>query len=196
MNLAFAESAEQNKAVIFDAIKPYLRGEVLEIGSGTGQHAVFFAGKVLQLQWQTSELASNLPAIEAWIEDSGLDNLLPPIALDVSGQWPQHEYDLVYSANCFHIMGGDAVELCIEGAASCLKPDAVLAVYGPFNYNGQFTSESNARFDQFLRSRDANSGIRDFEWVCELAARAGLQLLEDIGMPANNRCIVWKKRTL
>jgi cyclopropane fatty-acyl-phospholipid synthase-like methyltransferase len=196
MNLPFAESAEQNKAVIYDAIKPYLQGEVLEIGSGTGQHAVFFASQVPQLQWQTSELASNLSVIEAWIEESGLTNLLPPIALEVSGQWPQHEYDLVYSANCFHIMGSDAVAKSIRGAAGCLKPGAVLAVYGPFNYNGQFTSESNAHFDQFLRSRDAESGIRDFEWVDGLASEAGLQLLEDISMPANNRSLVWKKRTL
>jgi cyclopropane fatty-acyl-phospholipid synthase-like methyltransferase len=196
MNLPFAESAEQNKAVIYDAIKPYLQGEVLEIGSGTGQHAVFFASQLPQLQWQTSELASNVPVIEAWIEESGLTNLLPPIALEVSGPWPQHEYDLVYSANCFHIMGSDAVAKSIQGAAGCLKPGAVLAVYGPFNYNGQFTSESNARFDQFLRSRDANSGIRDFESVDGLADEAGLQLLEDISMPANNRILIWKKRTL
>jgi cyclopropane fatty-acyl-phospholipid synthase-like methyltransferase len=196
MNLPFAESAEQNKAVIYDAIKPYLQGEVLEIGSGTGQHAVFFASQLPQLQWQTSELASNVPVIEAWIEESGLTNLLPPIALEVSGLWPQHEYDLVYSANCFHIMGSAAVAQSIQGAAGCLKPGAVLAVYGPFNYSGRFTSESNARFDQFLRSRDANSGIRDFEWVDGLAGKAGLQLLEDISMPANNRILIWKKRTL
>ena len=196
MNLPFAESAEQNKAVIFDAIKFYLQGEVLEIGSGTGQHAVFFASQAPQLQWQTSELASNLAVIEAWIADSGLTNLLPPIALDVSGRWPKHEYDMIYSANCFHIMGSDAVANCIQGATGCLKPGAVLAVYGPFNYDGQFTSESNARFDQFLRSRDANSGIRDFEWIDDLAGQAGLELLEDISMPVNNRSLIWKKRTL
>jgi SAM-dependent methyltransferase len=196
INRPYAESAEQNKFVIFDAIKSYLQGEVLEVASGTGQHAVYFASQVPELSWQTSELAANLPGIEAWIEDAGLGNLLAPIELDVLGTWPEHRYDLVYSANCFHIMGKDAVARCLEGVGDCLKPGGVFAVYGPFNYDCAYTSESNARFDQMLQARDPASGIKDFEWVEELANSAHLQLLEDIAMPANNRTLIWQKRTL
>jgi cyclopropane fatty-acyl-phospholipid synthase-like methyltransferase len=165
VNLPFAESSEQNKSVIFDAIKSFLQGDVLEIGSGTGQHAVFFAGQLPQLNWQTSEVESNLPGIEAWIRHSELTNLLPPIALDVLGRWPERQFDTVYSANCFHIMGEAAVAKCFEGVGACLKEDGFLAVYGPFNYAGNFTSESNARFDAMLKARDPESGIKDFEWL-------------------------------
>ena len=196
MNLPFAEAAEQNKAVIFEVIKPYLHGDVLEIGSGTGQHAVFFASQVPELRLQTSDLELYLPVISAWIEDSGLQNLLPPIALDVLENWPGDQYDLVYSANCFHIMDKAAVAKSVAGAAACLKPGGVFAIYGPFNYAGNFTSESNARFDEFLKSRDPASGIRDFEWVNDLADKADLELLQDVSMPVNNRCLIWKKRTL
>ena len=194
MNLPFVEASEQNKTVIFEVIEPYLNGEVLEIGSGTGQHAVFFAGQVPQVTWQTSDLASNLPGIEAWIADSGLSNLPAPI--DVLGDWPDAQFDVAYSANCFHIMGKTAVAKCIEGIGACLKPGGVLLVYGPFNYAGEFTSPSNAQFDAFLKSRDPASGIKDFEWLDSLAREASLQIVDDVEMPANNRSLVWQKRTL
>lgn len=195
MNLPFAESAEQNKAVIFDAIKAYLKGDVLEIGSGTGQHAVFFSSQLPRLAWQTSDLPANLPGIKARIDASGLPNLATPIELDVLGNWPQHLYDFVYTANSFHIMNSTMVAACIEGIGHCLKPGGVFAVYGPFNYGDAYTSESNARFDQMLKARDADSGIRNFEWIEELAGKVRLDLLEDVEMPANNRCLIWKKRT-
>ena len=195
MNLPFAESSEQNKSVIFEVIKTHLCGDVLEIGSGTGQHAVFFAGQLPRLSWQTSDLQSNLPGIEAWIAHSGLPNLPPPIALDVSGCWPRRQFDTVYSANCFHIMDKLAVAQCFEGVGVCLKAGGILAVYGPFNYAGGFTSASNARFDAFLKARDPDSGIKDFEWLDELASQQNLHLLEDLAMPENNRSLVWQKRT-
>ncbi len=195
MNRPFAESAEQNKTVIFEALKLYLGGDVLEIGSGTGQHAVYFAGRMPGIRWQTSERAENLPGIESWIEGSGLGNLAPPIELDVDGKWPDLLFDLIYSANCLHIMGESSVAACIAGAGACLKPGGVFAVYGPFNYGGVFTSDSNASFDRMLRARDPASGIRDFEWVGALAAKAGLELLEDVAMPANNRSLIWQKGT-
>ena len=196
MNLPFSEASEQNKSFIYDVIKPYLHGEVLEIGSGTGQHAVFFAGQAPQLRWQTSDLESNLPGIEGWIADAGLPNLPPPVVLDVLADWPVRQFDMVYSANCFHIMDKTAVEKCIEGVGACLKPGGILVVYGPFNYAGNFTSPSNARFDAFLKARDPTSGIKDFEWLDDLANEASLELAEDVAMPENNRCLVWQKRTL
>ena len=196
MNLPFAGAAEQNKEVILQAIRPYLRGNVLEIGSGTGQHAVYFAAEIPQLHWQTSDLAPNLVGIRAWIEDSGLRNLPPPLLLDVTASWPQLQCDTVYSANSFHIMDSLAVERCIIGCAACLGTDGNLIVYGPFNYGGSFTSPSNERFDAMLKMNDPGSGIKDFEWLDELAQAAGMNLLCDIEMPANNRCLVWKKRTI
>ncbi len=195
MSRPFAESAEQNKIVIFEALKPYLEGDVLEIGSGTGQHAVYFAGRMPAIRWQTSERVENLPGIESWIEDSGLGNLAPPIELDVDEKWPNQLFDLVYSSNCLHIMGKSSVVACIAGTGACLKPGGVFAVYGPFNYDDVYTSESNASFDRMLRARDPASGIRDFEWVDTLAAKAGLELLEDVAMPANNRSLIWQKGT-
>ena len=121
MNLPFAGAAEENKVVILQAIRPYLRGRVLEIGSGTGQHAVYFAAEIPELHWQTSDLEPNLVAVRAWIDDSGLQNLPPPLLLDAKGNWPPLEFDTVYTANTFHIMDSAAVSSCIAGSAACLR---------------------------------------------------------------------------
>lgn len=196
MNLPWSESCEQNKQVILQAISPYLSGAVLEIGSGTGQHAVFFASQRPDIIWQTSDVEEHLPGISGWVAQSKLNNLPAPISLDVSADWPAHKYDLIYSANCFHIMGETEVEQSFRGIANCLKTDGILIAYGPFNYNNQYTSESNRRFDQWLKERNAQSAIRDFEWISALASENGLELLEDIEMPANNRTLIWKNRTL
>jgi cyclopropane fatty-acyl-phospholipid synthase-like methyltransferase len=196
MNLPFAGAAEENKVVILEAIRPYLRGKVLEIGSGTGQHAVYFAAEIPQLHWQTSDLEPNLIGVRAWIEDSGLQNLPPPLLLDVRGSWLQQEFDTVYTANSFHIMDSTAVASCMAGSAACLRVGGNLIVYGPFNYGSSFTSPSNERFDAMLKMNDPGSGIKDFEWLDELARSAGMNLQCDIEMPANNRCLVWKKRTI
>lgn len=196
MNRPFASACEENKEVILAAIKPYLRGEVLEIGSGTGQHAVYFAAEIPDLIWQTSDRADYLAGIETWIESSGLNCLPAPLLLDVLGDWPARHYDMIFSANSFHIMDRSMVEHCIAGVGSCLRQGGVFAVYGPFNYEGSYTSSSNERFDQYLRAQDPASGIKDFEWLDDLANKAELTLLKDVEMPANNRTIVWQKRTL
>jgi len=192
----FSESCEQNRQVIYETIQPYLRGQVLEIGSGTGQHAVYFTGLKAEISWQTSDLEANLAGIKAWIADADPTRLPAPIALDVLGDWPGREYDLVFTANSFHIMGEPAVAASFQGIAGCLKPGGRLIVYGPFNYNGTYTSASNEQFDQWLKQRDPQSGIRDFEWIETLATDVGFDLLKDIAMPANNRTLIWQNRTL
>ena len=196
MSPTYAPASEQNKRVIYATIKDYLGENVLEIGSGTGQHAVYFAGERPEMVWQTSDLAGNLPGIAAWVEQSGLANLPPPIELDVLGEWPAQQFDSVYSANCCHIMDSRMVVACINGVAERLLPDGRFMIYGPFNYGGEYTAPSNARFDQLLKSRDPASGIKDFEWLDDLARQVGLDLVADIEMPENNRTIIWQNRTL
>ena len=191
----FSESCEQNKQVIYETIKPYLQGRVLEIASGTGQHALHFSELCEQLCWQTSDLEQNLPGIKAWLAGGEPQRLPPPILLDVEGDWPDQKYNLVFTANSFHIMSQAAVVAFFAGVSKCLETGGHLIVYGPFNYAGDYTSASNERFDYWLKHRDSQSGIRDFEWLQELAADAGLELQDDVAMPHNNRTLIWIKRT-
>lgn len=168
--------------------------QVLEIAGGTGQHAVTFAQAFPHLVWQSSDIPEALPTLTPRIADSGLDNLPEPLALNVDGDWPTaNVFDAVFSANSLHIMAAASVENFFPGAADMLKAGGYLLVYGPFKYGGEFTTESNARFDQWLKARNPLSGIRDFEWVNGLAGHVGLTLVEDNPMPANNQLLVWHK---
>lgn len=166
---------------------------VLEIGSGTGQHAVHIAAAMPQLTWQTSDRADNLPGIRAWLEEAGLPNTPPPLLLDVGGDWPRTTFDAVFSANTLHIMAWSEVQQCFAGLTSVTRPDTVLAIYGPFNRNGHYTSDSNAAFDQWLQARGAHMAIRDAEAIDALASEAGFRLVDDIPMPAHNACRVWRR---
>lgn len=192
----FAESCEQNREPILAVLREVFadRRRVLEIGSGTGQHAVYFAPELPHLHWQTGDLPLHHRGIRQWIDEAALPNVLPPIALDVTQDaWYGGRYDAVFSANTLHIMSWTEVERFFEGVGKVLETGGVLAVYGPFNYNGTFTSESNARFDAWLKSRDPASGVRDFEAVDALARDQGLVLQRDYAMPANNRTLVWRR---
>ena len=194
----YSESCDQNKHHIQAVLEPYLKDgvSVLEIGSGTGQHAQFFASQSPQINWQTSDLVENLPGIRAWLGDSQLANTPDPIELDVSSTWPEARYDLLFTANSFHIMNHEQVEHSLLHCIECLIPNGHLIVYGPFNYNGEYTSTSNERFDYWLKSRDPQSGIKEFEWLEQIAQKSGLKLLDDVAMPANNRTLVWRYETL
>ncbi len=193
----FSPSSEENKQVILGILKPLLtqHKEILEIASGTGQHAVHFTENMPHLNWQTSDLIENHSGIRQWIAESSLSNVQMPLALNVSvDPWPQQTYDAVYSANSFHIMNLQNVIDLFGNIGSSIQPYGLIIIYGPFNYHGDFTSESNARFDAMLRARNSGSCIKDFEWCNQLAESAGFTLIEDFEMPQNNRIIVWQKK--
>lgn len=197
--MPYSEACERNKGPILEVLRRWLEtspGIVLEIGAGTGQHAVHFARHLPQLTWQPTEQAENLAVLATRISAEGPCNLLPPIELDVARlPWPSDDdgLDAVFTANTFHIMSWPEVQAFFKGVARVLRRDGLLFVYGPFRYGGQYTSYSNHSFDNALHERDPRSGIRDFEAVNALAVAAGLALLEDAAMPANNQTLVWRK---
>lgn len=199
----FSPASERNRAPILGVLREAFadRRAVLEIGSGTGQHAVHFAQAMPWLRWQASDRGEHLPGIRAWLEDAALPNTPPPVVLDVAcDAWPRvpgapdgARFDAAFTANTLHIMGWPEVEACFAGLDRALAGDAVLAVYGPFNERGAYTSDSNRAFDAALKARDPRSGIRDVEAVDALARGIGLVLSRDVAMPANNRCLVWTR---
>lgn len=197
MNKPISEACERNKEPILAMLREVFAPAhaVLEIGSGSGQHAVHFGAGLPHLRWQTSDLAENHGGIQQWLAEAALPNVLPPITLDAltPASWPKVEYDAVFSANTLHIMGWPAVEQCFQCIGRVLAQEGVLAIYGPFNYGGQYTADSNRDFDGWLKRRDPESAIRDFEAVDRLAQQQGLRLQQDHAMPANNRLLVWRR---
>jgi len=195
MDKPYAPACERNRDPILDVLRKHFadRRRVLEIGSGTGQHAVHFAAALPHLVWQTSERARNLAGIRLWLEEAALANTPPPVVLDVNAAWPAARFDAVFSANTLHIMAWDDVSAMFQALPQVLEQDATLAFYGPFNYGGRATSESNALFDARLKEDDPRQGVRDIEAVDALAQAIGFGLAADIAMPANNRTLVWRR---
>jgi cyclopropane fatty-acyl-phospholipid synthase-like methyltransferase len=194
----FSPACERNREPILAVLRDFFadRRHVLEVGSGTGQHAAHFAAALSQLVWQTSDRAENLPDSRAWLDEAALLNTPAPITLDVaSGPWPSGPFDAVFSANTLHIMGWPEVEAFFAALPGVTTTDAKLAIYGPFNIDGRFTSDSNAAFDASLKARAPHMGIRDAAAVDALANAAGFVLHEDIAMPANNRLRLWQRST-
>lgn len=196
MNRPYAESCDQNRDPILTVIQPLLQQcqNVLEIGSGTGQHAIYFGAQMPHLRWHTSDRLEYHPGILAWLTEAALPNVLPPIELDVQqSRWPTRAIDVIFSANTTHIMHGSDVEALFAGAGKLLPSGGLLLLYGPFSNAGQHNSDSNLRFDQFLRARDPLSGIRDIDDLNRLATQAGLTFCHDYEMPVNNRILHWQK---
>jgi cyclopropane fatty-acyl-phospholipid synthase-like methyltransferase len=196
MSKQFSAACERNRepilAILKDVFVKPMR--VLEIGSGTGQHAVYFGQHLPHVTWQTGDLPANHPSICAWLEEAGLPNVLLPLAVDVGAvDWQTGSYDAVFSANTCHIMAWPQVEQMFAGFPHILSRGGLVCIYGPFNYGGNFTSASNAAFDASLREQAAHRGIRDIEAMQALAEKAGLQLLADNAMPAHNRLLVWQR---
>lgn len=197
--LAFADHCERNKEPILEVLTNHFpdRGFVLEIGSGTGQHVVFFASKLKNLKWQPSELAENLPALTARIEQEGSSNIKPPIALDVLkddlSAWPERVLSAAFSANTTHIMNWPEVRAMFSGLGQKLKPRGIFCLYGPFNESGKYTSDSNRAFDLQLKSQDPGMGLRDIRSLEALAAKNDMQLIDQVRMPANNETLVFRR---
>jgi cyclopropane fatty-acyl-phospholipid synthase-like methyltransferase len=192
----YAESCAQNQAQILEVLREEFaeNKNVLEIASGTGQHAVFFARALPHLNWQTSELAQNHAGIQAWLDEAQLANVRSPVTVDVfAPAWPVDQVDAVFNANTVHIVSWQGVEHMFAGIGRVLSLGGIVCIYGAYNYGGKFTSESNERFDAWLKSRDPVSGVRDFEAVNLLAEAQGLRLLKDVSMPGNNRTLVWQR---
>ncbi|MFT4612889.1 MAG: cyclopropane fatty-acyl-phospholipid synthase-like methyltransferase [Bacteroidia bacterium] len=196
-DLPYSQACENNRDYIFEVLKSAFADQVkvLEIGSGTGQHACYFAQRMPWLRWQPSDLPENLLNLHARCRAFTGTNLAPEVALDVAQDpWPLVIPEAIYTANTFHIMPYAAVQRLFAMLDREAADGTVLAVYGPFNYGGQYTVDSNARFDEWLAQQNPLSAIRHFESVNELAASAGFVLQSDNTMPANNRLLVWQRR--
>ena len=193
----YSRAADNNKAAILSVLTPYLSegDHVLEIGSGSGQHAIHMTGALPQIQWQPSDRAITLALLSANIREYGTPNVQQPIELDLANPplaLPEG-VQCVYAANVMHIVSEPLGATLIKLAAQSLLKDGYLVLYGPYRYGGEFTTESNKDFDGWLKDRDSASGVRDFEWVDKLANESGLTLIMDHSMPANNQCLVLKK---
>lgn len=192
----FAPASERNAAPILEVLRTEFAdcSRILEIGSGTGQHAVRFGAELRHLTWQTSDLERNHPGIRAWIDDAGLDNVLEPLTIDVlDAELTPASYDGVFSANTAHIMCLEAVEGMFELVGQALTKGGVFCLYGPFREHGVFDTESNAAFDRALRHQDPDMGIRDLEALDAFGAEHGLSRVRNYAMPANNRVAVWER---
>lgn len=191
----WSPACERNRNPILEVLRRQFadRRRVLEVGSGTGQHAVHFAAALPHLVWQTSDRPEWLPGIRLWLAEAALSNTPAPLQLDVTGPWPETRFDAIFTANTLHIMGWAEVEAFFAALPGSLTEDARLTIYGPFNYAGRFTSPSNAAFDAQLKADDPKRGIRDFEAVDALARAIGFRFDEDVALPANNRCISWHR---
>lgn len=195
-SFAFSQACENNKDFILEVLREAFadRRDVLEIASGTGQHACYFAAHMPWLRWQPTELPNHLPVLLPRCEACSGVNVLPPRGLDVCADpWPLAIPDALFSANSLHIMAFSAVKQLFAALGRSAGSDVKLAIYGPFNYDGKYTSDSNARFDQWLAQQHPDSAIRDFEAVNRLAEGVGFTLQTDNAMPANNRLLVWRK---
>lgn len=198
-DLPFSDACERNKEPILQVLKEFFppRGFALEIGSGTGQHAVHFAKALTAIRWQPSDISENIPGLKARIEAEGSDNILPPIELDVHddslSSWPERVLTAAFSANTAHIMSWDGVRAMFTGMGKKLKPRGVFCLYGPFNVDGRYTADSNRLFDLELKSQSPEMGLRDVKTLETLAKKNDLELIKRVQMPANNQVLVFRK---
>jgi cyclopropane fatty-acyl-phospholipid synthase-like methyltransferase len=192
----FSPSCERNRGPILNILSAYLpeHKRLLEVGSGTGQHAVYFAPKFDDLTWITTDRDENHAGIKAWLDEEKASNIEGPLSFNLGADsFPATNIDVVYTANTFHIMPWEIVQELISISGANLEKGSLFIVYGPFIYDGRFTSPSNEEFHQILRQRASHQGIREFKNVNKMFEKAGFKLMEDFSMPANNQTLVFKK---
>jgi len=192
--LPFSQACENNKEPILKVLKEYISDQesLLEIAGGTGQHGEFFARSFPKLLWQTSDLPGAVADLNLRISEANLHNLPPALILDVNdSNWNVKKYQLLFTANSLHIMSEKSVENFFSRIPNVLQQSALVFIYGPFKYDGNFTTKSNAEFDEWLKEKDLKSGVRDFEAISELAVSVGLSLVADVQMPSNNQLLVF-----
>ena len=196
MTKPFSQACENNRAPISQVLERILVDcqSVFEIGSGTGQHAVWFSRAMPHLQWHTSDRIQNHQGIKQWISDSSLENIHQPLDLDVGvGPWPEGLFDAIFTANTAHIMALSEIELMFSGVSKILMSGGLFCLYGPMQYSGLIAAESNRAFDAKLRAVKSTQGIREFNDLNKLATAVGMELIEDNDLPANNQLIIWQK---
>lgn len=194
----YSSSCERNSMPILSVLKGVIGDKyksLLEVGSGTGQHSVFLAPELSHITWTCSDVKLNHEGINLWLKEAKISNIKGPLEFEIGkDDFPSGSFDLVYTANTFHIMDWEKDKLFMELCGKNLKSDALVIIYGPFNYNGKYTSQSNADFDIWLKERNSCGGIRSFEDVNKNMLLNGFTLLNDFEMPANNRTFVFKKK--
>ena len=196
MHKPISQPCLRNQEPIYQSLKEFFHkpGNVLELACGTGQHAVYFGSRLPHLQWQPSDLSPALDGASAWVNEANLKNVLAPMELNITQtHWSKNTYDYIYSANLVHFVPQDSVEKLFTGAAKHLKDNGVLALYGPYNHNG-FTSEGNRHLDDWLK-QDIHpmAGIKELNNIQKLASNAGLELMKNCLLPANNHLLIFKK---
>ncbi len=192
-----APATDRNKQAILSVIRQEFGdcSSILEIGSGTGQHAVHFAAELDHVTWQTSDVQENHAGIRSWLRDAALPNVRAPFVLDVlTAPVPDERYDGVFSANTAHIMSFEGVEKMFSLVGSVLNDSGVFVLYGPFRQKGEFNAPSNAAFHESLRQQNHEMGVRHLEDLDRLAAKGGMRRARVYAMPANNHIVVWLKQ--
>jgi len=196
----FSQACERNRIPILKVMQEFITSNdqrLLEVGSGTGQHAVYLAPHFPHMIWVTSDVKENHEGIKMWLSESGAPNIIGPGVFQVGeDNFPNGNFDVVFTANTFHIMHWYQCEELMDMLGKNLSAGAKVLIYGPFNYNGKYTSDSNREFDESLSKRDPLMGIRDFEEVVRYMEKRAFALLKDNEMPANNRLLVFEKKLL
>lgn len=197
MEKPFSPACERNKDPILEVMKQFITTEdkrLLEIGSGTGQHAIYLAPHFPFMEWFPSDVAANIPGMQMWFDEAKINNIRPAFKIEIGkNELPKMKFDIVFTANTFHIMHWKECKSLIKMLGGRLREGSRVFIYGPFKYGGEFTSESNAEFDQSIKARDPLSGIRNFEDVNNGMAKNGFDLLNDFDMPANNQMLVFER---
>lgn len=197
MEKPFSPACERNQEPILEIMKEFITRDdhrLLEIGSGTGQHAVYLAPHFPWLEWHPTDMSDKLSGMRLWFNEAKIKNIQAPVRVEIGkDEFPKLKFDLIFTANTFHIMHWKECKTLMKMFGNRLREGSRVLIYGPFKYNGAFTSESNERFDQELKQRDPSSGIRSFEDVLNAMTKNGFELIADNEMPANNRMLVFNR---